>query len=144
MDTNSIMMMVQDKLPKDPANITALQDKLDKMSEAKRDEFAKILPTLKLKSPAFVFWVGAFLFGQWGVARFMIGDKKQGFLRIGLPIVAFILILIGRSASIDSQLIGGLIMLLSAVWSIWTFADSFIIGKATRESNLDKILQAIG
>lgn len=36
MDTASIIMMLQDKLPKDPASVTALREKLDKTSEAKK------------------------------------------------------------------------------------------------------------
>lgn len=42
---------------------------------------------LKLKSPALVFWVGTFLFGPFGVERFMIGDMVLGFVRLAFVII---------------------------------------------------------
>lgn len=134
MDTNSIMMMLQDKLPKDSASVMALRDKLDKMSEAKKDELVKKLPMLNLKSPALVFWVGAFLFGGLGVGRFMIGDKLHGGLRLGLCILSII-------AGIAEM--GVVERGLTSWLGIWCLADLFFIGKTTRRKNLDKILQAI-
>ena len=143
MDTNSIMMMLQDKLPKDPASVMALREKLDKMSETKKDEFIQILPTLKLKSPALVFWVGAFLFGGLGVARFMIGDKQEGIMRLCLLLV--IPIIFGALAAITGVVAIAIIGSVSyTIAIVWAFVDLFLIFKATRRKNLDKILQAIG
>jgi len=135
MDTNSIMMMLQDKLPKDPASVMALREKLDKTSEAKKDELMKNLPFLNLKSPALVFWVGSFLFGAFGVGRFMIGDKLHGGLRLGLCVIYFISAF--AAMGVITQGLGSWLL-------IWTIVDLFFIGKKTRKKNLDKILQAIG
>lgn len=134
MDTASIMMMLQDKLPKDPASVTALRENLDKTSEAKKDELMKNLPFLNLKSPALVFWVGAFCFGGLGVGRFMIGDKLHGGLRLGLCVLCFIS---------DFAAMGVVTQGLGSWLLIWTIADLFFIGKKTRKKNLDKILQAL-
>lgn len=135
MDTASIMMMLQDKLPKDPASVMALREKLDKTSEAKKDELMKNLPFLNLKSPALVFWVGAFLFGWIGLGRFMVGDKLHGGLRLGLCVIYFISAF--AAMGVITQGLGSWLL-------IWTIVDLFFIGKKTRKKNLDKILQAIG
>lgn len=134
MDTASIMMMLQDKLPKDPASVTALREKLDKTSEAKKDELMKNLPFLNLKSPALVFWVGAFLFGWIGLGRFMIGDKLHGGLRLGMLILCIIVDIAGMSVIAQG---------LGSWFLIWQIVDLFFIGKKTRKKNLDKILQAL-
>lgn len=134
MDTASIMMMLQDKLPKDPASLVALREKLDKTSVAKRDEFVKNLPFLNLKSPAFIFWVGAVLFGWIGLGRFMIGDKLHGGLRLGL----FVVYLISAFAAMGVVTQG-----LGSWFIIWQIADLFFIGKKTRKNNLDKVMQAL-
>lgn len=143
MDTNSIMMMVQDKLPKNPAEQMALRDKLDKMSEAKKDELVQKLPTLKLKSPAFVFWVGAFLFGQFAVARFMIGDKREGIIRLCLAVfIPILIVLLAMATGVEDIMIVASISYAIA-W-LWAFIDLFYIFRDTRRSNISKILQAIG
>ena len=134
MDTNSIMMMLQDKLPKDPTSVIALREKLDKTSEAKKDELMKNLPLLNLKSPALVFWVGSFLLGGLGVGRFMIGDKLHGGLRLGLCVLYFISAFAAMGAI--TQGLGSWLL-------IWSIADLFFIGKKTRKKNLDKIMQAL-
>lgn len=134
MDTASIMMMLQDKLPKDPASLMALREKLDKTSEAKRDEFVKNLPFLNLKSPTLVFWVGSFLLGTCGVGRFMIGDKLLGGLRLGLLILWIIAYMSG--IGIAERLLRGCAL-------IWWIVDLFLTGKKLRKQNLDKIMQAL-
>ena len=141
MDTNSIMMMLQDKLPKDPASAMALRDKLDKTSEAKKDELMKNLPMLQLKSPALVFWVGSFLFGAFGVGRFMIGDKTIGAIRLGLAILFFVLY--GLAFGIQSNVVLGLAAVVRIVILIWWVVDLFLTGKKLRKQNLDKIMQAL-
>ena len=135
MDTTSIMTILQDKLPKDPASVMALREKLDKTSEAKKDELMKNLPFLNLKSPALVFWVGAFLFGWIGLGRFMIGDKLHGGLRLGMLILCIIVDIAGMSVIARG---------LGSWFLIWQIVDLFFIGKKTRKKNLDKILQTIG
>ena len=142
MDTNSIMMMLQDKLPKDPASAMALRDRLDKASDTQKDELVKTLPMLQLKSPAFVFWVGSFLFGAFGVGRFMIGDTIIGGIRLGLVVLFFIFYVL--AFEIGSTVVLGLAAALRIAILIWWVADLFLTGKKLRKQNLDKILQAIG
>ena len=141
MDTNSIMMMLQDKLPKNPASVMALREKLDKTSEVKKDELMKNLPFLNLKSPALVFWVGSFLFGAFGVGRFMIGDKTIGAIRLGLAILFFVLY--GLAFGIQSTIVLGLAAFVRIAVLIWWVVDLFLTGKKLRKQNLDKIMQAL-
>lgn len=139
-DTNTIMMMVQDKLPKDMISLSNLRDRLDKLSDAKREELVQKLPMLNLKSPALVFWVGSFLFGHLGVGRFMIGDTLLGGIRLGL----FILYLMSGFFAFISVTAGITISSIAViVMGIWWIVDLFITGKKLRKKNLDKILQAI-
>ncbi|EKT0454159.1 TM2 domain-containing protein [Campylobacter jejuni] len=70
---------------------------------------------IKLKSPALVFWVGTFLFGAFGVSRFMIGDRVLG-------------------------IIYGLLWLVN--W-IWWIVDMFLVGKKLRKQNFEKIANII-
>ena len=92
MDFNSVLLIIQDKLPKDGASSIILKDKFESLSQDKQKDFISKLSQIKLKSPAFVFWVGNFLFGSFGVARFMIGDMMLGFIRLGLTILCCIFI----------------------------------------------------
>lgn len=99
MDANLILMMVQDKLPKDPMSVMNLRDRLGKMSDAKRDELARQLPILGLKNPTLVFWVGSFLFGYFGVGRFYKGDIGRGLLYILCFVVVFVFLTITNFAA---------------------------------------------
>lgn len=100
----------------------------------KKDEFVKNLPFLNLKSPAFVFWVGSFLFGNCGVGRFMIGDKLLGGLRLGLVILWIITDIAGMV--VVAQGLGSCAM-------IWWIVDLFLTGKKLRKQNLDKVMQSL-
>lgn len=116
MDTNSILLAVQDKIPKDIQSRQMLQDRLDKLSDSQRNELVQKLPLLKLKSPALVFWVGSFLFGALGVDRFYKGD-------IGLGVVK-----------------------LLTCWltlGIWWFIDLFLVWRGIKNDNVAKIAQAL-
>ena len=113
MDTNSIMMMLQDKLPKD-ASVMTLRDRLDKASDTKRDEFSKTISMLNLKSPMTGLILGLFL-GGLGVDRFYKGDIGLGILKI--------------------VTLGG--------FGIWILVDLFIVGKGIRKDNLQKVMMAI-
>ena len=110
MDTNAIMMMLQDKLPKDASTLT-LRDKLDKMSDAKRDEFAKAVSMQNLKSPMTGLILGILL-GGIGVDRFYKGD-------IGLGIIK---------------------LLTLGCFGIWTIIDWFLVHKGIRQDNLQKVM----
>ncbi|WP_096024067.1 hypothetical protein [Campylobacter lanienae] len=128
MDFNSVLLIIQNKLPKDGASSAILKDKFESLSQDKQKDFISKLSQIKLKSPAFVFWVGNFLFGSFGVARFMIGDMMLGFIRLGLVILDIFIELSFNNASI-----------LLVIW-IWWIVDLFLVGKKLRKQNLEKII----
>lgn len=128
MDFNSVLLIIQDKLPKDGASSIVLKDKFESLSQDKQKDFISKLSQIKLKSPAFVFWVGNFLLGSFGVARFMIGDMMLGFIRLGLVILDIFIELSFNNASI-----------LLVIW-IWWVVDLFLVGKKLRKQNLEKII----
>ncbi|WP_086277120.1 hypothetical protein [Campylobacter vicugnae] len=142
MDFNSVLLIIQDKLPKDGVSSVMLKDKFESLSQDKQKDFISKLSQIKLKSPAFVFWVGNFLLGNLGVARFMIGDMMLGFIRLGLTILGiFIGIFIELSSFNNNteylEFISGFIFLIN--W-IWWFVDLFLVGKKLRKQNLEKII----
>lgn len=128
MDFNSVLLTIQDKIPKDGASSVVLKDKFENLSQDKQKDFISKLSQIKLKSPAFVFWVGNFLLGNLGVARFMIGDKILGFIRLGLVILDIFIELSFNNASI-----------LLVIW-IWWIVDLFLVGKKLRKQNFEKII----
>ncbi|WP_096021916.1 hypothetical protein [Campylobacter lanienae] len=128
MDFNSVILIIQDKLPKDGVSSAILKDKFESLSQDKQKDFISKLSQIKLKSPAFVFWVGNFLLGSFGVARFMIGDMMLGFIRLGLVILDIFIELSFNNASI-----------LLVIW-IWWVVDLFLVGKKLRKQNLEKII----
>ena len=136
MDTNSILLMLQDKLPKDIQSQQLLREKLDNLNDAQRDELVQKLPFLNLKNPVLVFWVGSFLFGHFGVGRFMIGDTLLGGIRLGIYIILMIMGALDKKYSVIA------ILLLLVVW-VWWIVDLFLTGKKLRKKNLNKILHAI-
>ncbi|WP_096023252.1 hypothetical protein [Campylobacter lanienae] len=128
MDFNSVLLIIQNKLPKDGVSSAILKDKFESLSQDKQKDFISKLSQIKLKSPAFVFWVGNFLLGNFGVARFMIGDMMLGFIRLGLVILDIFIELSFNNASI-----------LLVIW-IWWVVDLFLVGKKLRKQNLEKII----
>lgn len=128
MDFNSVLLTIQDKIPKDGASSVVLKDKFENLSQDKQKDFISKLSQIKLKSPAFVFWVWNFLLGNLGVARFMIGDMILGFIRLGLVILDIFIELSFNNASI-----------LLVIW-IWWIVDLFLVGKKLRKQNFEKII----
>lgn len=148
MNFDAILPSIQDKLPKDPMALITLREKFEKLDESKKQAVVTQIPLLNLKSPAFVFWVGNFLFGTFGVARFMIGDKVLGFVRLGITILVIILsIMVSLSASLydlgAAKFFYNLSNLVVVVNSIWWFVDLFLVGKKLRRKNLEKIMQIL-
>ena len=99
MNANSIVLMLQDKLPKDFALLKMLEDKLASLDEKKLNELAQKLPSLNLKSPAIVFWVGSLIFGAFGVNRFMTGQIWLGVLKLALFLAHAVLFIFIISAT---------------------------------------------
>ena len=160
MNANSIVLMLQDKLPKNFALLKMLEDKLASLDEKKLNELAQKLPSLNLKSPAIVFWVGSLIFGAFGVNRFMTGQIWLGVLKLALFLAHMILFIVITGATLDAvanaatnedlqnafKLIGVntfIAGILGIVITIWWFVDLFITGSAVRKQNLEKILKAI-
>lgn len=110
MDASAIMMMLQNKLPKDASTLT-LRDKLDKMSDAKRDEFAKAVSMQNLKSPTTGLILGILLSGA-GVDRFYKGDIVLGVVKL----------------------------LTLGCLGVWIIVDLFLVHKGIRKDNLQKIM----
>lgn len=141
MDFNSVLLIIQDKLPKDGVSSAILKDKFESLSQDKQKDFISKLSQIKLKSPAFVFWMGNFLLGNLGVARFMIGDMMLGFIRLGLAILGIFIELSSFNNNTEYlEFISGFILLIS--W-IWWIVDLFLVGKKLRKQNLEKIINLI-
>lgn len=141
MNSNTILMSVQDKLPKNLGEQQQLRDRLDSLDEQQRNEFMAKIPLLKLKSPKFVFWVGSFLFGGFGVGRFMIGDKILGVARLTITILAIVFSNLATES--NSSIINGITLWCAIITNIWWIADLFLVGKKLRKQNLDKLLSAL-
>ncbi len=139
MDFNSVLSSIVDKLPRDGLAAITLKEKFERLSQDKQKDFISKLSQIKLKSPAFVFWVGNFLFGSLGVARFMIGDMMLGFIRLGLSILynIFIVLSLFNNNTEYLEFISGFILLI--IW-IWWIVDLFLVGKKLRKQNLEKII----
>ncbi|WP_181882567.1 MULTISPECIES: TM2 domain-containing protein [unclassified Helicobacter] len=162
MDLNSILMIVQDKIPKNRDSINALKEQLDKLNESQKENVAFKISFLGLKNPVPVFWVGSFLFGVFGVGRFMIGDAGLGILRliafIGCPILSFIGFFAYILSTPDGVLgsdtysklftaFGIFLLIVSALLALttalWWFIDLFLVGKKVRKKNYDALMELI-
>lgn len=147
METQLLLMGMQDKLPKDIATLNVLRQKLDSLSPQAREEIGQELVALKLKSPAFVFWVGSFVFGNLGVGRFMIGDSLLGALRLLLLILYFVFYFICYGSMMDGEMPSdGMLAAVFILWIgnfAWWVVDLFIVGKKLRLKNLEKVFQLI-
>lgn len=116
MDTNSILMSIQDKLPKDGMAVINLREKLERMNDAERKNFSDKLLAAKLKNPT-TGLILSIMLGGLAVDRFYVGD-------IGLGILKLIL----------SMIVIGL---------VWCIIDWFKIPKRIRQDNYNKILMIL-
>lgn len=154
MDTNSIIMLVQDKLSKNSMDLTILKERLDKLNDAQRDNFAKQLSFIKLKSPIVGLILGLF-FGGLGVDRFYKGNIGLGVLKIILLIVSYSLFFSGFIGMIASSMdemeevaagsvgltaVGGIMLF---VFIVWVIADLFFVYKGIKKDNFAKIMMAL-
>ena len=55
MNASSVIAMLQDKLPKNHAQLKTLEDKLNSFDETKINNLVSKIPQLNLKSPTIVF-----------------------------------------------------------------------------------------
>lgn len=137
MDTNSILLAVQDKIPKDIQSRQMLQDRLDKLSDSQRNELVQKLPLLKLKSPALVFWVGSFLFGVFGVGRFYKGKGVDIALGIAFIIgVCVVCAMLGYGLFSESEVIPIVSCVLVVIYTIAVYVDSYFVYRGIQSDNL--------
>lgn len=137
MDFNTVLMSINDKLPRDGVASVVLKDKFEKLSEEGQKSAITQLSVLNLKSPALVFWVGTFLLGALGVGRFMIGDMVLGFARLVLTVLSMVVSIFYASSMND--FVGLLYGLLTVANWIWWIVDMFLVGKKLRRKNYEKI-----
>ena len=74
MNASSVIAMLQDKLPKNHAQLKTLEDKLNSFDETKINDLVSKIPQLNLKSPTIVFWVRSFIFAAFDINHFMTGQ----------------------------------------------------------------------
>lgn len=141
MDSNMLLMSLQDKLPNDQMKLHALKEKLDKMDDQGRQDFLLKTNTLGLCNPKMVFWVGAFLLGVWGVAWFMLKNMPLFIAKLSVWIVMAIFYVIGILTL--SKWAISLASFLEFVVLVWWIVDLFIVGKRAREFNYQKIMQSL-
>ena len=159
MNASSVIAMLQDKLPKNHAQLKTLEDKLNSFDETKINDLVSKIPQLNLKSPTIVFWVGSFIFGVFGVNRFMIGQTALGLAKLALFIlyIVFIFLFSKVIISVDewitpeemlyltdlAKTYSKIINIFEIIIIIWWVIDLFITGKSVRKQNLEKISKAI-
>ena len=159
MNASSVIAMLQDKLPKNHAQLKTLEDKLNSLDETKINDLVSKISQLNLKSPTFVFWVGSFIFGVLGVNRFMIGQTALGLAKLALFIlyIVFIFLLAKVIISVNEWITPEeilhlmdlaktyykIISIFEIIIIIWWVIDLFITGKSVRKQNLEKISKAI-
>ena len=159
MNASSVIAMLQDKLPKNHAQLKTLEDKLNSFDETKINDLVSKIPQLNLKSPTIVFWVGSFIFGALGVNRFMIGQTALGLAKLALFIlyIVFIFLFSKVIISVDewitpeemlylmdlAKTYSKIINIFEIIIIIWWVIDLFITGKSVRKQNLEKISKAI-
>ena len=131
MNVDDVMLAIAGKIPLDEENQARMRELVYSISESQRYDLMCKLPTLNLKNPALVFWVGSFVFGNLGVGRFMIGDTGLGVTRLMLFILG---------TALGGNAIGEFCISVSMIWWI---VDLFIVGKKIRLQNLRKILNAM-
>lgn len=140
MDTNSILMMLQDKLPKDPMSTMNLRDRLDKMSDEQKGKFNSSLAMIKLKSHVVGLVLGLFL-GVVGADRFYKGDIGMGIAKLVLYILGYVLLIFGASSYSTALMVIGGIMIFAA--GVWVLVDWFLVWKGIKKDNLNKIMTAL-
>lgn len=159
MNASSVIAMLQDKLPKNHAQLKTLEDKLNSFDETKINNLVSKIPQLNLKSPTIVFWVDSFIFGVLGVNRFMIGQTALGLAKLALFIlyIVFIFLFAKVIISVDewitpeeilhlmdlAKTYSKIINIFEIIIIIWWVIDLFITGKSVRKQNLEKISKAI-
>lgn len=151
MNASSVIAMLQDKLPKNHAQLKTLEDKLNSFDETKINDLVSKIPQLNLKSPTIIFWVGSFVFGVLGVNRFMIGQTALGLAKLALFIlyIVFIFLFSKVIISVDewitpeeilyltdlAKTYSKIINIFEIIIIIWWVIDLFITDKSVRKQS---------
>ena len=102
MNTSSVIAMLQDKLPKNHAQLKTLEDKLNSLDETKINDLVSKIQQLNLKSPTIVFWVGSFVFGALDINRFMTGQIWLGALKQAIFLAHAVLFIVITNTTFDA------------------------------------------
>ncbi len=154
MDTTSLFLSIENKLPKEYGSfrkrisrgykysdpIMSNEDLKKKLETLSSDELDKIYTRLqytKLKNSTLVFWVYNFLLGGFGVARFSIGQIGFGIFRLALTLLSIIVAFIADS-SYDSFWLSASKIIDYGNFGIYII-DLFIVGVLLRNQNLEKV-----
>ncbi|TQR43121.1 hypothetical protein DMB95_01060 [Campylobacter sp. MIT 12-8780] len=138
MDTSTILMSLQNKLPrKNPLIFTDIKEKFEALNEGQKRDFVSRIALSKLGSPTLTFWIGSFLFGAFGVGFFMAGAKKLGFIWLGITIVNIIIasLFVEPGSVLDKFTT----IIPTALW-VTSMVEA---GKILRKNNHEKIMQAL-
>lgn len=140
MDTIEILDEIENKLPRGKMrelSLAEIKNKLDLLSDDERTNAFLRIET-KIKNPIVVD-VCNFFFGNFGVARFMIGDIGLGIARL---VFLFICLLVAISDDGSEEMEFTVIAFTASIW-IWWLIDLILVEKKVRMQNLRKILLTI-
>lgn len=147
MDTNSMLLMLSSKMPKDQAIQMQIREKLEKMSDSERKELSNKLAICGFKNPTTGILLSVFL-GGFGVDRFWVGDKLFGFIKLGgfllYMIVPWLIIKLDIENLVSAAVIAGIAsVIIGFIYSIGCFVDIFFASKRTRNYNYKKLQELL-
>lgn len=147
MDTNSMLLMLSSKMPKDQAIQMQIREKLEKISDSERKELSNKLAICGFKNPTTGILLSVFL-GGFGVDRFWVGDKLFGFIKLGgfllYMIVPWLIIKLDIENLVSAAVIAGIAsVIIGLIYGIGCFVDIFFASKRTRNYNYKKLQELL-
>lgn len=140
MDTNSMLLMLSSKMPKDQTIQMQIREKLEKMSDSERKELSNKLG-LKIQLQGFCYL-------YFGVDRFWVGDKLFGFIKLSgfllYMIVPWLIIKLDIENLVSAAVIAGIAsVIIGLIYGIGCFVDIFFASKRTRNYNYKKLQELL-
>lgn len=147
MDTNSMLLMLSSKMPKDQTIQMQIREKLEKMGDSERKELSNKLAICGFKNPTTGILLSVFL-GGFGVDRFWVGDKLFGFIKLGgfllYMIVPWLIIKLDIENLVSAAVIAGIAsVIIGLIYGIGCFVDIFFASKRTRNYNYKKLQELL-
>lgn len=147
MDTNSMLLMLSSKMPKDQTIQMQIREKLEKMSDSERKELSNKLAICGFKNPTTGILLSVFL-GGFGVDRFWVGDKLFGFIKLGgfllYMIIPWLIIKLDIENLVSAAVIAGIAsVIIGFIYGIGCFVDMFFASKRTRNYNYKKLQELL-